>query len=209
MDTPVTIIGAGVGGLTLARVLHVHGITATVYESDPAPQSRTQGGQLDLHPGTGQFALEVAGLTQEFRSIIHEGAQAARVVDRHGSVLFEQADDGDGGRPEVLRGDLRRILLESLPERAVRWGHKVAHVDARGDGRHDVVFTNEKQITTTLLVGADGAWSKVRPLLSDATPRYSGTTFVETYLHDVDARHPPRRRWWGRERCTRWNPSGA
>lgn len=190
MDTPITIVGAGVGGLTLARVLHVHGVEAAVYEADPAPHSRTQGGQLDLHPGTGQFALEVAGLAPEFRSIIHEGAQAARVVDRDGTVLFEHPDDGTGGRPEVLRGDLRRILLESLPDGTVQWGHKLTDARPRGDGRHDMVFANGRRLTATLLVGADGAWSKVRPLLSETRPFYTGTTFVETYLHDVDNRHP-------------------
>src|SRR5690242_5042687 len=135
MTESVTIVGAGPGGLTLARILHVHGICATVYEADPSPDSRTQGGQLDIHPATGQFALEAAGLTEEFRSIIRRGAEAARVLDRTATVLHEQPDDGSLSRPEVLRGDLRRILLDSLPAHTVRWGHKVAGVSSDGDGR--------------------------------------------------------------------------
>jgi 2-polyprenyl-6-methoxyphenol hydroxylase-like FAD-dependent oxidoreductase len=190
MMRPVTIIGAGLGGLVLARVLHVHNIPATIYEAEPSAGARTQGGQLDIHEQDGQAALAAAGLIDAFRAIIHEGGEATRVLDQHGALVFEQPDDGAGGRPEVLRGDLRGILLGSLPVDTVQWGKKLAGVTALGHGRHALAFADGSTVSAELLVGADGAWSKVRPLLSDAEPEYVGVSFVETYLHDADARHP-------------------
>ncbi|MBB3656617.1 2-polyprenyl-6-methoxyphenol hydroxylase-like FAD-dependent oxidoreductase [Rhizobium sp. BK650] len=190
MTKTVTIVGAGLGGLTLARVLAVVGIKATIYEAEASAGARTQGGQLDIHPHNGQKALEAAGLTEAFRAIIHHGAQASRALDRHGAVLMEKADDGTLSRPEVLRGDLRRILIESLPGDTIRWGKKLVGVAALGAGRHELRFAHGTSVVSDLLVGADGAWSKVRPLLSDAKPAYVGTAFIETYLHDADIRHP-------------------
>ncbi|MEU7148194.1 NAD(P)/FAD-dependent oxidoreductase [Streptomyces sp. NPDC045456] len=190
MHTPVTIIGAGLGGLVLARVLHVHGIPAVVYEAEPSPTARSQGGLLDIHAHSGQPALEAAALTDEFRGIVLEGRQATRLLDRNGTVLFSKADDGTGTSPEVQRGDLRQILLDALPTGTVMWGHKAAGVRALGEGRHEVAFADGSTVTTDLLVGADGAWSRVRPLLSDASPEYVGRSFVETCLHDADTRHP-------------------
>ncbi|MFJ8816687.1 FAD-dependent oxidoreductase [Amycolatopsis thermoflava] len=190
MRIPVTIIGAGLGGLTLARVLHVHGIPAAVNEAEPSPMARTQGGMLDIHDYNGQLAVEAAGLMPEFRGLVLEGRQAMRILDQAGTVLFEKSDDGTGGRPEVQRGELRRMLLDALPAGTVHWGHKASGARTLGDGRHEVTFTDGRTVVTDLLIGADGAWSRVRPLLTGATPEYTGTAYVETYLFDADTRHP-------------------
>ena len=131
---------------------------------------------LDIHEHNGQAALKEAALFDEFLAIVHAGAQATRVLDKHANVVFEHPDDGTGGRPEVPRGDLRRILLESLPAGTVRWGHKLTKVSSFGGGRHWLTF-------------ADGAWSRVRPLLSDAKPAYAGLSYIETYLFESDTRH--------------------
>jgi 2-polyprenyl-6-methoxyphenol hydroxylase-like FAD-dependent oxidoreductase len=190
MTPTITIIGAGLGGLMLARVLHVHGIAATVYEADPSAHARTQGGMLDIHDYNGQPALKAAGLYEQFVGLIQPGGEAMRVLGRDGALLYAQADDGSGGRPEVLRGELRRILLDSLPAATIQWGRKLTGIAALDDGEHLVTFADGTQVKTQLLVGADGAWSKVRQLLTDAKPVYSGKTFVETFLFDSDALYP-------------------
>lgn len=189
MTISISIVGAGLGGLTLARVLHLHGVAVTVYDADASPGARTQGGQLDLHEHNGQLALQKAGLMDEYREIIHRGGAAQRIVAQDGSILAELPDDGSMSSPEALRGDIRLILLESLPEGTVQWGKKLQAVAPAGDGTHVLTFADGSHATATTLVGADGAWSKVRGLVSDAKPVYAGMSYIDTFLHDVDERH--------------------
>ncbi|MFI5952937.1 FAD-dependent oxidoreductase [Cryptosporangium sp. NPDC051539] len=188
-DPTIAIVGAGLGGLTLARVLHVHGLAATIYELDDSPDARTQGGMLDIHADDGQLALRAAGLYDGFRARVHRGGEATRVLDRHGVVHLDEPDDGDGDRPEIDRGHLRQLLLDSLPAGTIRWGHKVTAAAPLGDGRHELSLSDGSTVVTDLLVGADGAWSRIRPLVSDAVPHYSGVSFVEIDLHVADQKH--------------------
>lgn len=190
MTEPITIIGGGIGGLTLARVLYVNGIPSKVYEIDTSPNARTQGGQLDIHEHNGQVALKKAHLMDEFHSIIHEGADAARIFNSNGELLHDAPADENNGRPEVLRGDLRQILIDSLPNETIEWHKKVDRVEEWEKGQYQVFFRDDTSLTTSKLVGADGAWSKVRKVLTDITPHYTGYTFIETYLHDVDNQYP-------------------
>jgi 2-polyprenyl-6-methoxyphenol hydroxylase-like FAD-dependent oxidoreductase len=191
LDRPVRIAvaGGGPGGLTLARLLHARGVPCEVFEREADPDARPQGGTLDLHPDSGQLALAEAGLAEGLAAIARHEDQGVRVVDREGRVLL--ADDaGAGDRPEVDRTALRRLLLASLPAGAVRWGAPVEALRPAGGGRWEVATPGGVHGPFDLVVGADGAWSRVRPLLSRYRPQFSGVCFVEFGIDDADRAHP-------------------
>ena len=187
----IAVIGAGLGGLVLARILQIHDIPVTLYESDTSADARKQGGSLDMHEDSGQFALRTAGVYEEFRRLTHPQGEAIRVLDKHGTVFIDHAPrEGEGGRPEIDRTDLRNLLIASLNPGTIVWGHKLTAARPLADGRHELTFGTGFNATVDLLVGADGSWSKVRPLLSDIKPEYCGISYLELHLWDVKKYHP-------------------
>ncbi|WP_369216107.1 FAD-dependent oxidoreductase [Streptomyces flavofungini] len=188
---PIAIVGGGLGGLTLARALHVNGVPSAVFDLETDRHARTQGGMLDMHEESGQAALRAMELYDGFRALVHPGGQATRVLDKHAAVHLQISDeDSGGGRPEIDRGALRDLILDALPQGTVHWNAKATAVRTLDDGRHEVTLANGGTFTADVLVGADGAWSRVRTLVSDVRPSYAGVSTVEIDLSDADIRHP-------------------
>lgn len=82
------------------------------------------------------------------------------------------------------------MLLDSLAPGTVRWGRALERVSGPAEGPRRLHFADGSVVETDLVVGADGAFSRVRPVLSPATPQYSGVSLQEAWFDDVDNRHP-------------------
>ncbi len=181
----IAIVGGGPGGLMLARLLQLRGLSPVVFERDADAGERPQGGSLDLHGETGQRALRLADLEAEFAEAARPEHQGDRLYDVDGNLLYDRDEAGDD-RPEIDRTALRQILLDSLAPGTVQWGSRITRIAPDGEG-WEVVGDGLRE-RFDLVVGADGAWSCVRPLLSDAVPAYEGVTLVEMGFDT--SRHP-------------------
>lgn len=173
MAPPIAIIGAGPCGLTLARLLDRDNIAYIIYERDvasaPARHSKIGvGGSLDLHPGSGQRALEAAGLFQEFKRHARYDATQFILATQDAEVKFSIGEGRDA--PEIDRSQLRQMLLDAVPAERIKWDHGVKRVEmSANDETWGIEFANGSRVDGfKLVVGTDGAWSKVRPVVCSA-----------------------------------------
>lgn len=187
----IAIIGGGPGGLTLARLLQMNGARVNVYERDVDRSARVQGATLDLHEESGLAAIRAAGLMDAFRANYRPGADKMRIVDKAAKILHDD-DAGknyDEARPEIDRGPLREILLDSLQAGTVVWNSQFAALHPNGTG-FDIEFKNGTTAYADMVIGADGANSKVRNYITPIKPIYSGVTALEGAIYDSAVNAP-------------------
>lgn len=176
----IAIVGGGPGGLTLARLLQMRGSDVAVYERDSSREARVQGSALDLHEDSGLAALEAAGLMDAFWANHRPDLDRLRLTDQNGTILHDhpRAMSGAGKRPEIERGPLRDILLDSLRAGTVHWDRKLESAELRGD---QVVlhFAGTDSVIADIAIGCDGANSRLRALVTPIRPEYVGVSLVE------------------------------
>ena len=174
----VAIVGGGMAGLTLARLLQLKDVDVTLYERDFGPGARVQGSTLDLHEGTGLEAMRRAGLLAGFYEHHRKQASKMLIVDRSLNVRFDDHEFSEftsETRPEIDRGPLRDLLLNSLKPNTVVWDRSFSSLEKEGSG-WCITFKNGSSASADFVIAADGANSKIRPYLTSIAPIYSGIT---------------------------------
>ncbi|KZV92768.1 FAD/NAD(P)-binding domain-containing protein, partial [Exidia glandulosa HHB12029] len=184
----IAIIGGGPAGLVLVNVLARNNIAATLYERDAEFSSRAHLGE------TGQAAMKGAGVWETFQKNSRPEGEETKMLDKDGNVVYHHVpppDNTSPSRPEIDRSMLRKILLDAAPAGSVKFGHAfVSATPVTGTAQWELVFANGHKTVVDLVVGADGAHSRIRPLVSDVRIRYVGLTGVEVSMSpDVGAAH--------------------
>lgn len=181
----IAIIGGGPGGLTLARLLQLKGADVKVYERDINQQARVQGAIVDLHFESGLKAIEAAGLVTEFKESYMHGADRYRILDKDGNIRYDEMNKespvtfGDEDfRPEIDRGILRNVLVASLYPGTVVWDSQFVDMSQEA-GVWTIQFKNGTTATADIVIGSDGARSKIRPFVTAVKPLYAGITIIQ------------------------------
>jgi len=192
----IAIVGGGPGGLTLARLLQLKGANVKVYERDFNKDARLIGSPLDMHEESGLAAIRKANLLDEFKKSFRPGADKMVIVNEQAEIFFSDhgtkpAEDfgNEYFRPEIDRGPLRNMLLESLQPETVVWDSHFTSMEAQNEG-WSLHFKNGSSAYTDIVIAADGANSKIRPYVTNIKAFYSGVTMLEGNVHNAEKATP-------------------
>src|SRR6185312_754132 len=121
-------------------LLQKKGLSVKVYERDIDKNARVQGATLDLHEESGLAALEAAGLMDAFRASFRPGAEKVRILNKEATIIHdEHLYDKEADRPEIDRGPLRKILLESLHPDTIVWDSQFVSMTLK-DNLWELIF---------------------------------------------------------------------
>ena len=173
----VAIVGGGVAGLSIAiliRRLHIC-TSVVVYERATFPQSDFG----VILPRNGLEALDLVGVGKNVR-LAGSVLRGFVIIDSRGHRMGNASFDGGvlGCERQAILGELLRIL----PSDAVRWGRALQSVVQVGNGVSRLYFYDGSEIEADLVIGADGAGSKVREQC------ISGFKFKESPVKEVVGR---------------------
>jgi 2-polyprenyl-6-methoxyphenol hydroxylase-like FAD-dependent oxidoreductase len=163
----VIVIGAGPGGLLLAQGLKKHGFDVAVYERDHARTDYLQGFRLQIR-SRGIEALQAClppHLYEAFATTYARAPDEYAVLSERFEELPRIVSDPELENSEreksVSRITLRQVLLSGL-DGTIHYGKTYERYEEGADGRVLAHFSDGSSVAGDLLVGADGANSRVR-----------------------------------------------
>jgi len=202
----IAIIGAGMGGLTLAAALHQRGFDVRVYEQ--APAFVRLGAGIQMSPNA-MRVLRGIGLEPGIRATAFQPRSWTNREWDSGAMKYELPLGVDAearyGAPYMLmhRGDLHAALVSRVPAERIMLGKKLVDLDWAGEGVA-LRFTDGTAAHADAVIAADGIHSRVRELwLGVEEPNFTGrvayrTTFPAALLGGLEIDECCK--WWGPDR---------